>query len=61
MTKAFGFCSRCGADIADEDRICRCCGAETIDANFIALLKRTSARRTRRGSVEETDDPHFLL
>jgi predicted amidophosphoribosyltransferase len=61
VTKVLGFCSRCGADLSQEDRFCRCCGNETYDANVVTLLKRTSARRSRRGTVEETDDSGFPL
>ena len=51
--KKRGFCSRCGADLNENDRECRCCGADACDANTVALLKRTSIRRLRRGRDEE--------
>jgi hypothetical protein len=57
-----GFCSRCGNELSDGDRECRACGAETIDANLIVVLKRISPRRLRRGRDDDgPDDMVFPL
>ena len=55
-----GFCSRCCGDVGEDERECRTCGADTLDANVIVLLKRISVRRSRRGKEVE-DDGVFLL
>jgi hypothetical protein len=49
------FCTRCGGDIVSGDRTCRTCGADTIDANLVTLLKRTSARRSARDGDRKED------
>jgi hypothetical protein len=54
------FCSRCGCNLDGDERTCRCCGAETVDANVISLLKRISARRTRRGRDEDPAEDNFF-
>jgi predicted amidophosphoribosyltransferase len=57
-----GFCSRCGAAVEDIDGNCACCGAETVDVNLVTVLKRTSSRRSRRGSESDgTDEMMFPL
>jgi uncharacterized membrane protein YvbJ len=58
--KSLEFCNHCGADLREGDRECRCCGAETYDANVVTLLKRTSTRRARRGRDEEPPEDTFL-
>lgn len=60
--KTVGFCSRCGGDVDEGERSCACCGADTIDANLVTLLKRTSSRRSQRGREEDpVDDTRFPL
>lgn len=63
MPRFIGFCSRCGYNVDDSDRVCRCCGAETLDANLVAVLKRTSARRSRadRNEPAPPEDNLFPL
>jgi RNA polymerase subunit RPABC4/transcription elongation factor Spt4 len=54
------FCSRCGCNVDEDDRICRCCGADSVDANVISLLKRISARRSRRGRDEDAGEDDVI-
>jgi hypothetical protein len=62
VTRMIGFCSGCAAEIGTTDRTCPCCGADTIDANLVTVLKRTSTRRSRgRGGDEGPDDMLFPL
>jgi hypothetical protein len=62
VARTVGFCSRCACDLGAADRACPCCGADTVDANLVTLLKRTSARRTRhRGEGDGPDDILFPL
>jgi uncharacterized membrane protein YvbJ len=62
VTPSVDFCNRCGTTIEEDERTCRCCGAETIDANTVMVLKRISARRSRRGREEDgADDNPFPL
>ncbi len=57
-----GFCSRCGCDLSEGDRECRACGADTIEANVIVVLKRISTRRSRNGRDDDAaDDSVFPL
>jgi predicted amidophosphoribosyltransferase len=56
------FCSRCGAKVEHEERFCRCCGAETTNANLIGMFKRASARRMRgERESEPPEDIQFPL
>jgi len=57
---SIGFCSRCGNELREGDRECRACGAETIDANVIVVLKRISPRRLRRGREDDRPDDNFF-
>jgi hypothetical protein len=50
-----GYCSRCGGDVVGDDEVCRCCGAETVDANMVVTLKRVSARRSLRDRNADAD------
>jgi len=56
-----GFCSHCGGDLTEDDRECRTCGADVIDANLIVVLKRISARRSLRGHEDAADETIFPL
>jgi uncharacterized protein YbcC (UPF0753/DUF2309 family) len=58
---SIGFCSRCGNQVSEGDLECRACGADTIEANVIVVLKRISARRSRRGHDDDADDRIFPL
>jgi len=60
MPAFFAFCSRCGASLDEKDRSCACCGAEAVDANIVTVLKRTSARRSRRGRDEEPPEDNLF-
>jgi len=55
-----GFCSHCGNDLSQDDRECRACGADTIDANVIVLLKRISSRRSLRDREGDSDGDTFF-
>jgi len=61
MTDAVAFCNRCGAALEPEDEVCRCCGEQTLEANVVTLLKRTSARRTRAGRERDAREDQLPL
>jgi uncharacterized membrane protein YvbJ len=53
---SIGFCSRCGNQLSEGERECPACGTDTVEANVIVVLKRVSARRSRRGRDDDGDD-----
>jgi len=56
MQRSVHFCRACGARLDEHDATCPCCGAVTIEANVIRLLRRTPLPRARRHGVDgETD------
>ena len=62
MQRSVHFCHVCGSRLDERDATCLCCGAVTIEANVIRLLRRTAPRRLRRDGIdEENDDDAFAL
>jgi hypothetical protein len=59
VSRMIGFCSKCATEVEKDDGTCPCCGAETIEANLVTVLKRTSTRRSRRGL--DPDGPDELV
>lgn len=61
MERSIKFCNACGAKIEEKERACECCGAETIEANSIKLMRRTPPRKGRRDGIDAVEDDSLEL